>query len=69
MRRVLTGIIVIAVGSSLGLAAAIGAGTLARRSALANVPGTVAGYGWQGSSRAGPGMLGGGFPGGMMRYL
>ncbi len=69
MRRVLIGIIVIAVGSSLGLAAAIGAGTLARRSALVNAPGTVAGYGWQGSGRTGPGMMGGGVPGGMMGNL
>ena len=69
MRRVLIGIIVIAVGSSLGLAAAVAVGTLARRSALASVPGTTGGYGWQGSGRNGPGMMGGGVPGGMMGYL
>ena len=68
MRRVLIGVIVIAVGGSLGLAAAVGVGTLTRRSALASVPGITAGYGWQGSDRNGPGMMGGGVPGGMMGY-
>jgi hypothetical protein len=66
MRRVLISIIVIAVGGSLGLAAAIGVGALTRQSALTSVPGTAAGYGWQGSGRTGPGMMGGGVPSGMM---
>ncbi len=71
MRKVLFGIIVIAVGSGLGLAAALGVGTLARRSAVASVPGTGAGYGWQGSGPTGPGIMGRGVPGvpnGMMGY-
>jgi hypothetical protein len=59
MRKVLIGIIIVAIGSSLGLGAAFGVGMLARRTASTVGPDMMSQFGWNGSGRTGPGMMGG----------
>jgi hypothetical protein len=59
MRKVLIGIILVALGSSLGLGAAFGVGLLARRTPSTTGPGVVSLFGWNSSGQTGPGMMGG----------
>jgi hypothetical protein len=59
MRKVLIGIIVVAVGSTMGLGAAFGVGILARQTALTAGPGMMSQFGWNGSGPTGAGMMGG----------
>ncbi len=79
MRKVVIAVLVVVIGSGLGLGAAWGVGQLVRRpawtagpgmmgaygrnGAARQGPGMMGGYGWNGTGRQGPGMMGGGMMG------
>ncbi len=60
MRKVMIGLLVVIIGSTLGLGAAWGVGLLAGGPISAVGPGMMGGYGWNGAGGRGPGMMGGG---------
>ena len=60
MRKLVIALLVVVIGSSLGLGAAWGVGQLMRRPAWTAGPAMMGGSGWNGADRPVPGMMGGG---------